>query len=767
MRKFSRIIIFVLIIGLFLAGCATLFDPKKGYEHFSGYVTSQDGKPLESARVEINGQPIRTDAKGRFSVLVKKSKRYVMNIRKPGWGMVSRVFDGPTKGGRWAMPKATIKIVDPTQLIFVQDNKTCLGPLSSRVNWNNYPRQKLPRIIDPNGQTVVGQFPPKLEEAVKIVEAGADCPPGISIQIPANSLVNMAGSPPQDKVQVSVSTVDLFTPGEMPGDFTVVDENGKTMYMRSTGAGIVEVTAKGLPYQLKKGTKAVLTIPIDPTQLKKKEKPDPTIPLLLYDEKNGVWRPRSVAKLNEKGDAYVAPIPHLSAFNMDILKTNPSCVKFRNGDRNDPDTGIDDPFDIEVIIPTDTGVVHKTIGLSGKMPDDEDNIHALYNLPNDTDISMRVFQEVGTSVRPLGTWLVNTGPAPDVEFQLQSDYGFCEGVPVWNLTEIFLEVEAETSSNVTLRWTAYPNASEYKMFIWGGSLIGWLEMSGYIPSTETSKIIPQAAGTGLLYKVRGIDPSGDRSDSNQVTASTSNPPAPIPLSNLQATATSSESIMLTWTDAASNETGYRVLRSTQSISSTSCPDPSASDYEEISLPQNSNSHSDESLDPATMYYYNVQAVNSGGISADACVNATTGYNILGTWTGSGNERWLYCTEAGDHPISVELNVFIQDADPDNGKDGFQASGEITSSDYPGYVSVFTAFNGSLLPNGTIEDGAFAYTDYDPSDAAIGGGSGYFDGFLTNNGTRISLDFGGGDTSGDDPCVIDYPNSSFSVDLTSP
>jgi hypothetical protein len=758
----SRIIILLLIISLFLAGCASLFDRRKGYVHFWGYVMSQDGKPLESARVEINDSMIRTDAKGRYSILVKKSKRYVMNIRKQGWGTISKVVDTPARGGRWAMPRATVKTVDPTQFIFVQDNKTCLGPLSSRVNWDNYPLQRQPRVLDANGQMAAGQFSPKLEEAVKIVEAGADCPPGISIQIPANALVNIAGNPPGEKVQVSVSTVDLFTPDEMPGDFTVLGEDGRTMYMRSTGAGVVEVTAKGQPYQLKKGAEAVLTIPIDPTQLKAREKPAPTIPLLLYDEKLGVWRPRSIAQLNAKGDAYVAKIPHLSAFNMDILKTDPSCVKFLNA-------GIYGSFTLEITVSSDTGPITRDKTIFGY--ETGDRVHALYNLPNNTDITMRPFKDEGAGPRPLGTYMANTGDPHSGDSPPTPDYNVCRGEPVWSLTEVILQAANITQNCVELQWTCVDGAFEYHLqrLLPGGFAESPIPLSpasvecgvGPDPNTAKYTICSLMPGNSYTYKVTAVFwPPGNEAISNVINFTTSAPSAPPTVTNLQANPTSSESILLTWADVA-GETGYRISGSkTLAAGTVSCPDPGATDYTEISLPQDSVSRSEQSLESAMRYYYNVQAVNSGVYSPDACVNATTGCNIEDTWQGSGSETWSSCDDPGDngtYSINVDLSIDVQLPQPTNAQDTFNGSATITSASFPGARSELS-LSGTLLPDGQIENGAYTYTDYDSGGNAVSGGNGIFDGSVTSNCNRISLNFSGNDTWGD----ICRASGSFSV-----
>ena len=81
-------------------------------------------------------------------------------------------------------------------------------------------------------------------------------------------------------------------------------------------------------------------------------------------------------------------------------------------------------------------------------------------------------------------------------------------------------------------------------------------------------------------------------------------PTPIPglsvPTNLTATATSSSRIGLTWTDNATAETGYKIERSTDGVN-----------YSQIAiLPANYTSYPNQSLPPATTFYYRVRAYSS-------------------------------------------------------------------------------------------------------------------------------------------------------------
>ena len=131
--------------------------------------------------------------------------------------------------------------------------------------------------------------------------------------------------------------------------------------MQSFGAGTVSIKAGGKPLQLKNGSKAKLTIPVDPTQLNVIAPIQETIPFLRYDEKKGFWILLGSADLNSKGDAYSTEIEHLSAFNTDLVKTNQSYVKIDGSQ-------IGGTFLLEVIIPMGDGAAPVVKTLIDNLP---------------------------------------------------------------------------------------------------------------------------------------------------------------------------------------------------------------------------------------------------------------------------------------------------------------------------------------------------------------------------------------------------------------
>lgn len=77
-------------------------------------------------------------------------------------------------------------------------------------------------------------------------------------------------------------------------------------------------------------------------------------------------------------------------------------------------------------------------------------------------------------------------------------------------------------------------------------------------------------------------------------------------SNLVAAAASSVSIVLTWTDGFTNETGFAIERSRYEAEGFEAIDAVATDV---------TSWTDQGLLPSTTYYYRVSAANAAGVSA--------------------------------------------------------------------------------------------------------------------------------------------------------
>src|SRR5207253_385555 len=123
------------------------------------------------------------------------------------------------------------------------------------------------------------------------------------------------------------------------------------------------------------------------------------------------------------------------------------------------------------------------------------------------------------------------------------------------------------------------------------------------------------ANTTYFYKVQATNSVGTSALSSVASAPPLRGPPPAAPSNLAASAASSSSVSLSWTDnAAGNETGFVINRSTDGVtfSQVGTVGTGIKTYSDIGLAANSK------------YYYEVAAINAAGTSPFSNVaNATT------------------------------------------------------------------------------------------------------------------------------------------------
>ena len=116
------------------------------------------------------------------------------------------------------------------------------------------------------------------------------------------------------------------------------------------------------------------------------------------------------------------------------------------------------------------------------------------------------------------------------------------------------------------------------------------------------------AGTSYSYRVRAYNDGGDSGYSNTASATTQSAPVlPAAPSNLVATAVSRSQINLTWTDNATNETGFYIER---------CKGATCTNFKKIAtVGANVISFSNTGLSANTTYRFRVRAYNTAGNSA--------------------------------------------------------------------------------------------------------------------------------------------------------
>lgn len=124
-----------------------------------------------------------------------------------------------------------------------------------------------------------------------------------------------------------------------------------------------------------------------------------------------------------------------------------------------------------------------------------------------------------------------------------------------------------------------------------------------------------AASTKYYYRIRSYNDGGNSAYTTVASGTTQAPPTiPIAPTTLALTVKSSSQINLSWSDKSSNETGFKIERSTDGVTFTQIATVGAS----------VKTYSNTGLTSKKKYYYRVRAYNSAGDSAYTNVaNATT------------------------------------------------------------------------------------------------------------------------------------------------
>jgi hypothetical protein len=338
---------------------------------FSGKVVARNTLlPIPGAQVTVGAASTTSNASGAFLLSVPEVPRYVLNVKKPHFALLSRAYYGTATG--------LLLELDQTQS----------------------------HIIDSR-------------EGGHVIYDGKNVGSGVTLA--GHSLVDSKGNPVNAPVTVDVFAYDITRSNPIPGDFSAKDKNGKDARLETYGAIQVEVTdGGGQTLQLASGSTADISISIDPTV---QANAPATIPLLSYDEGTGYWKEEST--LVRSGNVYAGKTKHLSVFNADTVFNNTACIRLTVADTppttspvNPPRFAPTFPFTLHIDYTDQGGPRHNDFPVT-------ESPNALLRLPPNIDVTLTIVGGAG----PGRTFAVKSGDTiPDaISYPPPFDYQDCKG----------------------------------------------------------------------------------------------------------------------------------------------------------------------------------------------------------------------------------------------------------------------------------------------------------------------------------------------------
>jgi hypothetical protein len=472
---------------------------------FTGQVLNGQSKPLDGVTITVNDEKVQTDKEGMFKVSLDSAEQYLVKGRKENFSTYAQRFTRGATNLKIMLYDATVTSVDPTKDIVVTDTNSSNtpGPAASDAVWTPGKFSSLPLVYE-NGKVVDFGFTPGLKSAFDYVVNRKQAGPGITLAIPANSLTR-GGQAPSGNVNVSLSTVDLFTMGAMPGDMSVRRADGsRGGFMISFGAGSIEVYDEKGEYQLNEKARATISIPVDSSVLLFSREIPSSVPLFYYDEATGFWVEQGKAVLNADKNVYEAPLQHFSSFNMDIEKDTPACLQVRHNSVGASTIGT---YKVEAILTYQGNVIHqeRTILDPGPNPamwpvgdpnpcltnGNNTSVHMLYNLPETTETCLIFYEQVGANFVPISIAVTSTGAtygatlptcpsatcpgacANDCVDSSCGGYGTCTFIPFDKFTnDILLAHKLTTPTNIRFKWVLNRPAAAITYEIYETDFIG-------------------------------------------------------------------------------------------------------------------------------------------------------------------------------------------------------------------------------------------------------------------------------------------------------
>lgn len=292
-----------------------------------------NGGPIGNAAITLNGVTATSNAAGQFQVEVPDASRFVLNISKPGFAFVSRVYYGQATGVQIPLDTTqTVTVNGRTGGSVQLEPGECECACEGHHEWGKDHDRDDHHYWDHDRDD---------RHRRHDHDRGKHCKPTtgqLAMTLEPNSLVDAQGNPFTGTAKVELFQYDTTLPNPIPGDQGATS-HGKVVRLSTFGAFYIQPRdSAGRALQMAANKKANVTMPIEPTLL---AKAPATVPFLRYDETTGLWT--EVGTLTRSGNNYVGTINHFSIFNADTEFAGSACVKVIL----DPDTFTTFPYALD------------------------------------------------------------------------------------------------------------------------------------------------------------------------------------------------------------------------------------------------------------------------------------------------------------------------------------------------------------------------------------------------------------------------------------
>ena len=178
-----------------------------------------------------------------------------------------------------------------------------------------------------------------------------------------------------------------------------------------------------------------------------------------------------------------------------------------------------------------------------------------------------------------------------------------------------------SSTEIILSWQdTSTNEIGFRISRKTGSLGTWAVIGTVVSGSTTARNTGLNPATSYTFRVTAFNSAGESNPTNEAIATTPDAP-PLPPTSITAEANSESEVNLTWSDRASNESGFRIFRKTESDGSWAVIG---------SVGANITTFRNSGLSASTTYLYRITAWNSLGESASSMVVSVATPSTAGT-----------------------------------------------------------------------------------------------------------------------------------------